>query len=250
MRESILLDLTKEQIEIGELPLDDLLHNSLYYPASCTDGGVIKDCNTLRKNLGVVSFVYCDYHVTQEYLSKNLNMRGYHVMANRDLSIEEIGNRPNIHGYISLSAMEQNKMVKNINLYANPSPFARWMVFERDNNYTNEHGPQRISVLYVCGEGVATYLSLYAARNISPCILAIIQPGHGFGFNWTNFFDSKAALYRALKANPAGMPQYVYKGGIGKGYDNLDWEGYSLIDTISSYYSPGDGEAVLYKIKK
>ena len=44
------------------LPLDSLLHNSVYYPASGYDGDMIRLFNKILKDKGVRSFVYCGTH--------------------------------------------------------------------------------------------------------------------------------------------------------------------------------------------
>lgn len=48
-----------------DFPLEAILNNSLYYPSSATDGGIIKYCNEhfmdqVDRNL-INSFVYADY---------------------------------------------------------------------------------------------------------------------------------------------------------------------------------------------
>jgi hypothetical protein len=82
-------------------------------------------------------------------------------------------------------------------------------------------------------------------------VLAIIQPGHGFGGNWTNYGDTRACLYHFLKSNPAGMPNHVFYGGIGIcGYDDLNWPGYEIIDSVKNYYSYHHGHMVVYSLQK
>ena len=58
---SYLNNLTVNDIEHGPFPLKDILANSLFYPACDNDGGVVKDCNTLNRVLGIENFIYCDY---------------------------------------------------------------------------------------------------------------------------------------------------------------------------------------------
>ena len=38
-----------------------------------------------------------------------------------------------------------------------PAHFAHWVVFERNADRGEEHGPERFSLLFVCGEGLATF---------------------------------------------------------------------------------------------
>ena len=57
-------ELTRESIASGPVPMDDLLRDSLYYPASRTDGRPVKLCNTVWRRLGIDSFVYCDFDLS------------------------------------------------------------------------------------------------------------------------------------------------------------------------------------------
>lgn len=59
-------------------------------------------------------------------------------------------------------------------------PFCHWFIMEREKDFDETHGPERFSLLYICGEGVATYLQLYNANNIVPIAIAVIQPGTGW----------------------------------------------------------------------
>ena len=49
--------LTTLQIDNGEFPLKEILQDSFYYPSCEFDGGVVKDCNTLGRELDIVSFI-------------------------------------------------------------------------------------------------------------------------------------------------------------------------------------------------
>jgi hypothetical protein len=88
---------------------------------------------------------------------------------------------------------------------ANPkTAFARWSVFERNENLDDNHGPSSLSLLFLRAEGAAAYQALYIEQNIVPKILAIIRPGTGFGGNFTMF---EKFLYQVMKMHPLGMPE-------------------------------------------
>ena len=95
-------------------------------------------------------------------------------------------------------------------------PFATWFVFQRDGGLDNEHDAERFSLLYLCADGVAAYQALYLANNCSPLGIAIIQPGTGFGLNWTDFTDPSKSMATTMLSNPAGKPHVLLYGGIGK----------------------------------
>jgi hypothetical protein len=58
--------------------------------------------------------------------------------------------------------------------------------------------------------------------------IAIIQPGHGFGGNYTDFTDPERILARSVFGNPAGAPQLLLYGGWfeRKLYREPCWPGY------------------------
>jgi hypothetical protein len=72
-------------------PLHKLLANSLFYPSCGLDGGVIKDCNTLRASLGITSFIYCDYGISEDTLKfQQDSFAGYHIICSRRLNISDL----------------------------------------------------------------------------------------------------------------------------------------------------------------
>lgn len=237
--------LSRQDIEQGPLPLRGLLENSIYYPAAGHDGGVIKDCNTRARSLNIRSFVYADYCTGPEaYLEKENNFRGYHVFGSRALKPENmapIGWRPQMPPETSRELY--------IRYQKHWKPFAHWTVYERDADQNEEHGPERFSLIYIGSEGVATYQALYWVQRIVPTGICIIQPGTGWGFNWTDFRAPNAALFWAIQHHPVGKPPLVYYGGYGNGYNNFAWPGYAPSGRrIRPYYPDFEGEVTIWKL--
>lgn len=109
------------------------------------------------------------------------------------------------------------------------SPFCEWLVFQRKDEYDESHGARRFSLLYLCADGVAAFQALYVQYGVSPAAIAIIQPGTGFGGNWTDFTDPNKILARTVMENPAGRPAYLLYGGSGglHFYQEPCWPAYS-----------------------
>ena len=209
-QKDILNELTPEAIAHGEFPVRALLYNSVYYPASAFDGGVIRDCNVNRKDWNVLSFVYVDYMATERDLSETDMPRGYRVLGKRRLTETELvpnGWTPQIPPHFNLERYRDR-----VSHFANRHPFATWMVLERLPEFGEDHGPKRFSLLFLCADGVAAYQALYWTNQMKPRAIAIIQPGTGFGGNWTDFFKKDDPFYWTVSHNPAGMPDYVYCG--------------------------------------
>ena len=205
------------------LPLQNVLEESLYYPACNIDGVPIK---CLGGN--VHSFIYVDYGVSREKIAsrlegtKGVDFKGYHLVGIRDVTQEELtpnGWHPNV-------TLKYRDGKPDNYQYIHKSPFALWSVFEREPSYPPEHGPNRFSLLYIGGDGVATFNALYYSNNSSPKYLAIIQ-SDGFSGNWTYFRDERKILGRLVLENPNGKPDYLLYGGWGNGYESTCWPTYS-----------------------
>ncbi len=239
-------NITKEEIESGKLPLRDLLQNSLYYPSCGIDGGVIKDCNTLGRTFEINSFVYSDYTTGAEAFNTEQNtFLGYHILGSRSVKMHELipnGWKKEYPPHINLDDYLRYKDRWKV--------FSIWTVYERDDNRGDEHGPKRFSLLYIGGEGVATYQALYWSNKTKPKALAIVQPGTGFGLNWTDFRSENGPLAWVVNNNPAGKPQIIYYGGYGNDYNDFNWEGYNEIRMIKPYYEDCSGEVRVLKNEK
>ena len=236
--------LSRQDIEQGPIPLSALLDNSLYYPSAGHDGGVIKDCNTRAQSLNIRSFIYADYCTGPDaYREQENNFRGYHIFGSRALRPEDlapIGWRPVMHPDI-----RRDRYTKYMKYW---KPFAHWTVYERNADRHEAHGPERFSLIYIGSEGVATYQSLYNTQRIVPAAICIIQPGTGFGLNWTDFRSPDEPLHWAIEGHPIGKPSLVYYGGYGSGYEDLAWPGYKHTgQRIKSYYSDRQGEVTIWK---
>jgi hypothetical protein len=246
---SYLNNLTKENIENGVFPLKQVLANSLFYPACADDGGIVKDCNTLNASLGIENFIYCDYAFGEEKLIETMNsFNGYSVFATR--SLKQIDLTPNgweMRLPPNLNLVEYNNYKNSYTI-----PFAKWIVYERDDDKNEEYGPKRFSLLYIGGEGIATYQAIYWSNNETPKALAIIQPGHAFGLNWTNFTEPKGFLNWIVTNNPHNkMPKQIYFGGGGTSdtYRNLNWQNYVFLRNINNYYG-NNGNVSVFQLEK
>lgn len=205
--------LTKTDIETGRLPIDNLLRGSLYYPACGTDGSPIKYFNERYGEYGIDSYVFADYMMSAELLSQQEDtFRHYHIFASRDLCEQDLVEPgTNFMAYANVLSLEEQKNFNKIvlGMYKDRiNPFGRWIVYERNDDAPAECGPERFSLLYIGGEGVATYAALYRCRDIAPRVLAIIRPGTGWGGNYTAFDNPECALMKLINGGSA-KPEYL-----------------------------------------
>lgn len=237
-----LQSLSKSDIETGAFPLDLVLSDSLYYPACELDGQIVKHFSKEYQ-----SFIFCDYAVGEDAFNAEIeHFKGYQLVGHRSLKQEELvpnGWSPELPPH--LVKEEYLKYQQHLK-----KPFAHWAVYERMEGFDENHGAKRFSLLFVGGEGAATYQALYWSNHKTAKALAIIQPGTGFGLNYTDFRDSKRILGWVVLNNKSGIPDKLIYGGNGDNYTELNWEGYTQERTISPYYNLPDhpeGEVRVWK---
>lgn len=205
-----------------DFSLRDLLERSLYYPACGLDGRPVQFLAGF-----VHSFIYADYGISSDRALgafRDEGFKGYRLAARRGVKQNELvpaGWLPRVeprftHELHNLAGLPRGIVQEY---------FAEWMIFERIHGFGEDHGPYRFSILYICEEGVTMYQAMYIRRRIAPLILAVIQPGTGFGGNFTDFRDPDGFLAdTVLRMGAPALPSYMVCGGLLLDYDNAFWE--------------------------
>jgi hypothetical protein len=234
---SWLSNLTADSITQEPLPLRDLLHDSVYYPSCGFDADPIK-------HLGgsVFSFVYVDYGHSREAFMKALHFSGYDLVASRFVTEKELA--PD--GWMPLELRQEDGDPRRYRDYVKEQ-FCLWSVFQRRNNFGATHRPARFSLLFVCADGVSTFQTLFVANSIAPKVVAVIQPGHGFGHNWADYTDCTHIFGRLVLENPAGRPELLLFGGVGTRdfYRETCWPTYRNL--VRLFYRNDGGSVGVWK---
>jgi hypothetical protein len=116
----------------------------------------------------------------------------------------------------------------------NFKPFALWALYELNPAKTGKtHGKaQRFSILHIGGEACATFEALYIQNKINPSAIAIINPGEGYGDNWTRFSDPQFRLHQNVifnaQNNNATMPNIILTNMVRSDEDNFFWPNYTF----------------------
>ena len=189
-------------------PRREVLQGSLFYPACGLHGGPVRHMGREFQ-----SFVYCDYGVTRDELIAEYGrrgFRGYREILRRDVSWHELTGSE-IHSPAPEGCMRRTTRRPPAG-WVKPF-FALWSIFERDLEFGAAHGPARFSMLYLCMDGVSAYEALFNTNKFVPKGVAVIQPGTGFGGNYTAFEDPRDLLHRAVSLNPVGSPTLLLYGG-------------------------------------
>ena len=184
------------------LSLRDALGGSVYYPACGRDGDPVRFLGNAYQ-----SFIFIDYGLTEMEVRRSLRgthgFRGYRVLGICNLSWQDLaptGWHP--------AAPEPGDGEPWRAKIVGPD-YALWAVLERRQGFSEDHGPERLSLLLLHACGAAAYSALYVANKASAAVLCVIYPGTGFGGNWTVFPAPGRLLHRSVMDNPYGQPQYV-----------------------------------------
>lgn len=208
-----LTKLSADSMKDGPLPLDRILRESLFYPASGFDGDPIRHLSGSFR-----SFVYADYGYERDEFMRALagpEFCGYEILAMREIDEAELAPHGWHHPPVPFRDGEPN--AGDIK-----PPFFVWVVMEDPYDLSVDLEPRRVSLLYFCIDGVKAFQTLYVDRGLAPKAIAIIQDGYGFGGNYTDFREPGCSLGRAVLENPAGMPQFLLYGGYGE-RDEYSW---------------------------
>ena len=183
----------------SEFPINDVLQGSVFYPACYLDGRPVKYLGGYSH-----SFVYVDCYIKREDLINNLRtFKGYKLLFNRPLQKTDLCFKYFSPMMPNASEGSARKPTEHSDL------FAEWAIYERVDWIEESHGPKRFSLLYIGGEGAATFQALYYSNQCAPSAIVLIK-SDGFTGNWTSFRDPYRILAQSVMRNPAGQPEYLF----------------------------------------
>lgn len=192
-------------LETVPLPLAEMLADAVYYPAAGQHGGPVKWLAGAAH-----SFIYADYGVglAAARAAAEKGFDGYSLIGLAEITQEQLTPRgwaPSIEVRPSPHDLERfGRIVDEL-----PPPFALWSVYERFSAKEEAHGPRRFSLLFVGGDGVATYDALFRGHRVAPRFLFLIRPGTGFGLNYTDFLDENGLFARVVTHGAPVLPRYL-----------------------------------------
>lgn len=214
----------------GQLPITDILQGSVFYPASSLDGRPVEYLGGSSH-----SFVYADCNISLEVLTQNLDtFKGYRVLFSRSVRKEELCFKP----FQPILPIPSDGDPKYLHVAEDFVPYALWAVYERLTEFSEEHGPERFSLLFVGGEGAASFQALYYSNQCAPSTIVLIRCD-AFTGNWTRFYDGERIFARSVLQNPQGAPEYLFFCNHSR---TPPWPGYSkLLHTVISARDYGGG---------
>jgi len=179
--------------------LDQFLANAVVYPCCGFDGSPVQFIRISR------NFIYIDYTISPARFlreAEERGFRGYSLASTKDLPPEAV------LGETFADLIDRNQSYfKKLPLDWSLKKFGiKLLTFERLSEFTEQHGPESFTILYICFEAISTLRSLFNRRSLAPKVLCAIRPGVALGGNYN---DYSRELEIAVRENPAGLPNFL-----------------------------------------
>ena len=90
--------------------------------------------------------------------------------------------------------------------FASVKPFGLFVVLNRDEGLDETHGPERLAMLFVGGDGHATFDALYCQNDGTRAPFLVVVEDYGCGGNYDQFGEGRdSRVYRAALRCPARL---------------------------------------------
>ena len=211
----------------------------VYYPGSGIDGDPVE---VFGASHSVHCFVYADYWLSKEALQEGLHahgFRGYNILDEVSFSEREVMSacpwrKHFLTGEELRAAVRGTAEMREVN---HPSPYALLVILERKARFGDDHGPERLAILFLGADGIATYEVIFANGN-APKFFGFLLQDHGFGGNYDRF-GRGGLLEKIMNASK------VYPHFILTSYDN-PYDGYAKVEWSDPL--PGRGRSLFYNV--
>ena len=205
----------------GKVDFSQLLASRIvYYPGSWFDGSPIRTFNTAH---AAHIYVYADYGNSKEKVDNALSneaFKGYHLYDEQEVSREDMLPSPLCY---HITEEERQFAVSGYDMSISPDEaFAFLKIYERNENYGDEHGAWRFALLYIAADANATYDALFGNTNITPYACVVCA---NMGSGYTCFV--RDSLLEKIAQRTNCLPQYLLC------MQDYGWEGYAMLRTVS-----------------
>lgn len=196
----------------------------VFYPGYGSDGQAVK---LFSASHSAHCFVYVDSLTPREQVVRDLDVPqrgyssrflGYRCLARVDVTPEQLAPI----GWTQHAKAPADHFAK-----PHIKPFGFIEILERNAELTDEHGAQRLAILFLGADGHATYDALFCQRNNRPAPYAVLLQDHGFGGNYSNF-GADGLMEQIARATQV-LPEWLIVGTQTKA-----WLGYHAMEGVES----------------
>lgn len=222
-------------------PVDEFLASRIvYYPGSGLDGQPVQHFSSQRF---AHCFMYVDYLTSQQRIEAALDappgaysggFRGYKRMTR--FQLEE-------HDLVPLGWTPHVSPRRMRHTFRTIRPYVMVAVLERDADLDESHGPERLAILFLGADGIATYDALFCQSEIDRRPEFVVLQDNGFGGNYDRF--GRGGLLEEIVERSGRRPQWLYVAVEG----TRPWAGYECVDAAGEQVGgAGHNRRRLYKL--
>ena len=175
---------------------------TVYYPGSGDDGHPVRLCARAH---AAHAFVYVDYGVSPETLRRRVQgFRGYEVEHQEEVTeatLRRGGWTPHV---------DRAELPGDLHHFVKVTPFSLFVVLRRRETLDDTHGPARVAMLFVGGDGHATFDALYCQNDGTPAPFLVVIQDHGFGGNYERF--DEGGLLAGIAQRCSVLPNWLLVG--------------------------------------
>lgn len=194
----------------------------VYYPGSGHDGQPVA---LFGASHAAHCFVYADYGVSRSEVERDLNSRsdsfsGYRTLDRIQISENDLTPQRWMP-HIQPDEIADKKFAAGF-----VAPFGFLEILERFESLNDDHGPQRLAILFLGADGIAAYDALFC-QNAYAAPFAVVIQEHGFGGNYNAF--GRGSLLELVASRTETWPAYLLVSANGQ-----CWEGYKAMPNLES----------------
>lgn len=203
---------------------------AVFYPGSGTDGQPVKFFGSRH---AAHCFVYADYGLPRDHVERELGdsghpFRGYQRAGRVELSEREL---------TPCGWQAHVRPERDPGQHASERSYAFLQILDRQSGFDDSHGPQRLALLILCADAVATYDALWCqSDSLANAPYAVVLQDHGYGGNYTKF--GRGGYLEELASTTRRLPSLLLVAE-----NTQAWSGYAIIEDEAD----GDGGMHHYK---
>ena len=224
---------------------DFLKSRTVFYPGAGGDGHPFK---VFGASHAAHCFVYADYGISKESFLATLandsarKLLGYKLAVQQELTLQDLVSvswSSNVDReewsrasqdwvqFRGLSAIESFMSSSGEQPYwmtvCGVQPYGVLCIFDREMRYGNDHGPERLALIYLGADGIATYDALYCQTGCRSPFGLLLQD-HGLGGNWNTF--GRGGLMERIAIRTGVFPEWILS-------DRDEWTGFNRIPSVA-----------------
>lgn len=163
---------------------DFLKSRVVFYPGSATDGHAIKLFGSTHS---CHCFVYVDYWISKDEMVANLehprhSVLGYRTLERIELQMNDLAPK----GWTQHVDYRQ-EIRERPWTYDRAQSYGFVEILARLEEFDDSHGAERLAILFLGADGIATYDALFCQKNGTPPPFGMLLQDHGFGGNYDAF---------------------------------------------------------------